>query len=54
MSKVNPNNGNETKLDIFDGTYSNLISLFTGRKILKYFNEKQRKNVLCLISIIKS
>ena len=39
MSKVNPDNGNETKLDIFHGTYFNLTSFFVGRKILKYFND---------------
>ena len=39
MIKVNPNNGNETKSDIFHGIYSNLTSLFNGRKILKYFND---------------
>ena len=39
MTTVNPNNGNETKSDIFCGTYSNLTLIFTGRKILKYFND---------------
>ena len=39
MTKVNSNNGNETKSDIFHGTYSNLASFFIGRKILKYFND---------------
>ena len=38
MTKVNLNNGNETKSDIFHGTCSNLTSFFIGRKILKYFN----------------
>ena len=38
MTKVNPSNRNETKSDIFHGTYSNLTSFFTGHKILKYFN----------------
>ena len=36
MTKLNPNNGNEIKSDIFHGTPSNLTSFF---KILKYFNE---------------
>ena len=35
MSKVDPNNGNETKSDFFHGTYSNLTSFFVGSKILK-------------------
>ena len=38
MTKVNPSNGNETKSDIFHGTYSHLTSFFIGPKILKYFN----------------
>ena len=39
MAKVNEHNGNETKSDIFRGTYSNLISFSIGHKILKYFND---------------
>ena len=39
MTKVNLNNGNVTKSDIFDETYSNLTSFFIDRKILKYFND---------------
>ena len=39
MAKVNKNNGNETKSDIFHGTYSNLTSFYFGRKILKYFKD---------------
>ena len=39
ITKVNPNNGNETKSDIFHGTYSNLASFFIGHKILKYFSD---------------
>ena len=38
MTEVNPNNENETKSDIFHGTYSNLTSFFIGRQKLKYFN----------------
>ena len=38
MAKVNKKNGNETKSDIFHGTYSNLTSFFIGRQKLKYFN----------------
>ena len=38
MTKLTPNNGSETKSDIFYGTYSNLTSFFIGHKILKYFN----------------
>ena len=37
MTKVNLNNGNETKSDIFHGTHLNLTLVFIGRKILKYF-----------------
>ena len=39
MAKVNPNNGNETKLDIFHGTFSNLTSFVNGRKKLKCVND---------------
>ena len=40
MTKVKPNNENETKSDIFSCvTYSNLTSLFIGHKIPKYFND---------------
>ena len=35
MTKVNPNYGNQTKLDIFQKTYSNLTSFFICCKILK-------------------
>ena len=34
----NQNNERETKSDISHETYSNLISFFIGRKMLKYFN----------------
>ena len=39
MTKVNSNNENETKPDIFYEAYSNMTSLFTDSKILKYFND---------------
>ena len=39
MTKVNSNNGNETKSDIFYGTYSNLTLFSFGHKLLKYFND---------------
>ena len=39
MTKVNSNNGNETKLDIFTWAYSNLTLFCIGSKILKYFND---------------
>ena len=39
MNKLNSHNGNETKSNIFQGTYSNLTSFFIGSKILKYFND---------------
>ena len=39
LTKMNPNNGNEIKSDVFprDIFKSNII--FIGRKILKYFND---------------
>ena len=39
MAKVNKKNGNETKSDIFHGTYSNLTSFYIGHKMLKYFKD---------------
>ena len=45
MTKVNPNNGNETKSSIFpwDIFQSNTISFFC-RKLFKYFNDFQNQN----------
>ena len=45
MTKGNPNNGNETKSDIFswDIFKSDVISFFF-RKILKYFNDPKNQN----------
>ena len=37
MIKVNPNNGNETKLEFYHRIYSDLTSFIVGRKALKYF-----------------
>ena len=39
MAKVNPNNGNETKSDIFSRDIFKSDIIFIGRKILKYFND---------------
>ena len=39
MTKVKPNTGIETQLDIFYGTYSNLTSFFIDHKILIYFDD---------------
>ena len=39
MTKVNTNNGNETKVDISSWDISNAASFFIGRKILKYFKD---------------
>ena len=39
MTKMNSNNGNETKWDIFHAVYSNMTSFLITRKILKYFND---------------
>ena len=39
MTKVNSNNGNETKLKICSWEISRLKSFFVGRKMLKYFND---------------
>ena len=38
MTKVNPNNGNETKSDIFHETYSNL-TFFIGHTTLKPYSD---------------
>ena len=61
MTKVNSNNGNETKSDIFHGTYSNplvakyenismafLIGMFQFQ-FLKKARPKKQKNSLTLI-----
>ena len=45
MTKVNPKNGNETKSDIFHGTYSNLTSFVIGHKILEYFSGFYNKHL---------
>ena len=37
MTKVNPNNGNDS--DILHETYTNMTSLFIGDKICKYSND---------------
>ena len=44
MTKVNPNNGNETKSDIFpwDIFKSDIIPFLS--KILNYFNDFQNRN----------
>ena len=39
MTKVNPNNGNESKSDIFLWEIFKSDIIFIGRKILKYFND---------------
>ena len=39
MTKVNPNNGNETKLEIFPRDLFKSDIIFLCRKILKYFND---------------
>ena len=44
ITKVNPNNGKETKSDIFPWTYSNLTTYLFYQKILKYFNDFQNRN----------
>ena len=38
MTKMNLDDGNETKLYFFHGPYSNQTSFFIGSKILKYFS----------------
>ena len=40
MTNVNPNNGIESKSEFFHEIYTNLTSVFNGREILEYFNEK--------------
>ena len=39
MTKVNPNNRNETKSDIFPWDINQSDIIYIGRKILKYFND---------------
>ena len=39
MTKEKPNNGNETKSDIFPRDILKYDIIFIGRKILKYFND---------------
>ena len=39
MTKVNTNNGDETKVAISSWDISNVASFFIGRKILKYFKD---------------
>ena len=39
MITVNPNNGNETKSDIFSWDISSLILFSTVHKMLKYLND---------------
>ena len=39
MTKVNPNNRNETKSDIFPWDIFKSSIIFIGRKIIKYFND---------------
>ena len=44
MTKVNPNNENEKKSDIFHGTYWCLTPYLKKKKLLKFFNAFQNKN----------
>ena len=39
MTKVNPNNGNESKSDIFPREIFKSAVLFIGSKTLNYFND---------------
>ena len=39
MTKVNPNNGNKTKSDIFPRDIFKSDIIFIDRKILKYFKD---------------
>ena len=41
MTKVNLNNGNKTKLDIFPWDIFKFVSIFSYQNILKYFNDFQ-------------
>ena len=47
MTKVNPNNGNETKLDIFPWDIFKRHIIF-NQKILKYFSGFQNQYFLVL------
>ena len=44
MTKVNPNNGNETNQAFSHETYSNLTSYIFYEKMLKYFTDFQNQN----------
>ena len=46
MTKMNPNNGNETKSDIFHWYIFKSEIIFVGWKILKYFNDFYKEHLL--------
>ena len=44
MTKVNPNNGNETKSNLFLWGIFKSDTIFFYQKILKYFHDIQNRN----------
>ena len=54
MTKVNPNNGNERKSNIFFGTFSKLKLPFIGQKILKYFKDFYSWNLFNIIAKVST
>ena len=46
MTKMNPNNGNESKSDTFSWDIFKSDILYTGRKTVKYFNDFFNWNIL--------
>ena len=51
MTKVNPNNRNETKSDIFPYDIFKSDNIFFYPKILKYFNDFQNRNFSVLTKV---
>ena len=51
MTKMNPNNGNEAKSDIFPRDIFKFDIIFIGRKIPKYFNDFYNWHFLILLQM---
>ena len=49
MIKLKPNNGNETKSDIFPWNIVKSDIIFIYQKIIKYFNDFQNQNFSVLL-----
>ena len=50
MTKVKPNNGNETKSDIFHGTYLNLAPYLSVSKNIKIFQWLSKSKFLSFMT----